>query len=107
MIGSPGSSVRSVPPQHGGFHPGQRAQFTESEDHPPPRQAHFRSAHVRTNTGKGSFNGAANPHPPSGQGVRLPCRRRVHQVKKNVNPSAAARWQARPALDSNPIDGDL
>lgn len=75
-----GSSVRTLPPQHGGFHLGQRAQLAQLTDDPSTGSAHVRSVNVRQEPGESPTDGSADPHAPRLQGVRLQSRRRIPEV---------------------------
>jgi len=75
-----GASVWPIPAQYGGLHPSQGAQSAEFEDDPSVRQTDVRITHVRSNSGAGPSNGAADPNAPRLQGIRMPCGGRVPQV---------------------------
>jgi hypothetical protein len=75
-----GSPVRTLSPQHGGFHLGQRAQLAQLTDDPSTGSAHVRSVNVRSKPRESPADGSADPHAPRLQGVRLQSGRRIPEV---------------------------
>ena len=72
--------MRTLSPQHGGFHLGQRAQLAQLTDDPSTGSAHVRSVNVRSKPRESPTDGSADPHAPCLQGVRLQSGRRIPEV---------------------------
>lgn len=62
-----GSSLRPLPPQHGGLYSRQRIQLEELADDPPARSADVGTAAVRPQPEEGASDGAPDPPPASAE----------------------------------------